>query len=74
MKFFQHSAALLLAVVVSREDVGKKYMKSLVDSCVSMIENCEGKWSINSALVGSLRLLAVILKKVEYNDSFFIFS
>ncbi|VBB27689.1 unnamed protein product [Acanthocheilonema viteae] len=64
----QHSAALLLSLVVSREDARKKYLKKLVDPCVLAIENCEGKWSINSDLVGSLRLLAAILKKGERED------
>ncbi|VDM12368.1 unnamed protein product [Wuchereria bancrofti] len=64
----QHSAALLLSLVVSREDAGKKYLKKLIDPCISTIENCEGKWSLNNELVGSLRLLAAILKKGERED------
>ncbi|EJD76372.1 beta-tubulin cofactor D family protein [Loa loa] len=64
----QHSAALLLSLVVSREDARKKYLKKLVDPCISAIENCEGKWSIDNELVGSLRLLAAILKKGERED------
>uniref|UniRef100_A0A0R3RS82 Tubulin-specific chaperone D n=1 Tax=Elaeophora elaphi TaxID=1147741 RepID=A0A0R3RS82_9BILA len=64
----QHSAALLLSLVVSREDARKKYVKKLVDPCVLAIENCESKWSINNELVGSLRLLAAILKKAERED------
>lgn len=73
LKTLQHSATLLLSLVVSREDARKKYLKKLVDACVLTIENCEGKWSINSELVGSLRLLAAIFKKVKYNySSFFI--
>ncbi|CAG9536202.1 unnamed protein product [Cercopithifilaria johnstoni] len=64
----QRSAALLLSLVVSRGDARKKYLKNLVGRCVLAIENCEGKWSINSELVGSLRLLAAILKKGERED------
>ncbi|KAK6106480.1 Catenin-beta-like Arm-motif containing nuclear family protein [Brugia pahangi] len=64
----QHSAALLLSLVVSREDARKKYLKKLIDPCISAIESCEGKWSLNNELVGSLRLLAAILKKGERED------
>ncbi|MCP9260059.1 Tubulin-specific chaperone D [Dirofilaria immitis] len=64
----QHSSALLLSLVVSREDARKKYLKKLVDPCISAIENCEGKWSVNNELVGNLRLLAAVLKKGERED------
>ncbi|VDK61599.1 unnamed protein product [Onchocerca ochengi] len=64
----QHSSALLLSLIVSREDARKKYLKKLIDPCISTVENCEGKWSTNSELVGSLRLLAAILKKGERED------
>ncbi|VDO47662.1 unnamed protein product [Onchocerca flexuosa] len=64
----QHSSALLLSLIVSREDARKKYLKKLIDPCISTIENCEGKWSTNNELVGSLQLLAAILKKGERED------
>ncbi|VDM98063.1 unnamed protein product [Thelazia callipaeda] len=65
---FQRVAALLLSLVATREDACREHLKKLVDRCVSTIEMCGDKWSGDNKLVGSLCLLASILKKGKRED------